>query len=370
MRIGLEAKRLFLNDRGLGNYARNLLQGLVRYYHDNSYHLYTTKAPTTYFDPNNYSGKLIIHQPEGWWQNATKSAWRSLNLGKVSSKDNLDVFHGLAQELPKDIHKSKTKSVVTIHDMIFLRHPEFYKPIDRWIYFNKVKFAVNNVDRIIAISNQTKNDLVDTFKLSEDKIDVVYQSCNEVFYQKRTEEELAQVKNKWSLPEHFLLYVGALNGNKNVMIILKALARLKSELDLPLVVVGHGDTYKSKLREFANKHEISNKLIFASERANPTPYELSSFYQLASVFIFPSLYEGFGIPILEARFSGTPVIASNSSCLEEAGEQDSYYFDPHNEEQLSELILQVLLKTNHTIRVSDKFTLKGSTDQIYSIYQH
>ena len=337
MRIGFEAKRLFLNDRGLGNYARNLLYGLIKYKPEHDYHLYTPRFSEDYIDSYLINSTTVTtHQPKGLLSTVSKSAWRSLQLGKSAQRDNLDIFHGLAQELPKDIKKSKAKSIVTIHDMIFLKHPEFYKPIDRKIYYSKVKFAVNNADHIIAISEQSKNDILTEFSITEDRISVVYQSCNEVFYDKRTNEELNRVKKKWNLPNDYLLYVGALNENKNVKLILETLNQLKGKQGLPLVIVGKGDTYKKVLIEYATKYNLLNQLVFASDIDDPAPLELSSFYQMASAFIFPSFYEGFGIPILEARFSGTPIIASNSSCLHEAGGKSSNYFDPNNAEELAE----------------------------------
>ncbi len=366
MQIGFEAKRLFLNDRGLGNYARNLLYGLLKYAPNHNYHLFTPQYSDKYINQQYINSKRVtIHTPNGFLGAIFKSAWRSFNLGKEARKNNLDIFHGLAQELPKDIAKSNAKSIVTIHDLIFLKHPEFYKPIDRKIYFSKVKFAVHNADHIVAISEQTKGDLINTFNIAENRISVIYQSCNEVFYDKRTTEELEQVKQKWSLPDGFLLYVGALNENKNVKIILEALNQLKGKFDLPLVIVGKGDAYKKALIYYATKHNLLRQLIFASDINDPTPLELSSIYQLASVFIFPSFYEGFGIPILEARFSGTPVIASNSSCLEEAGGEDSLYFDPSNSEKLADL----LLKTNNCQSVyPTEFMQKELVNGVQNLY--
>ena len=348
MRIGFDAKRLFLNNRGLGNYARNLLYGLEKFYPTNEYYLFTPQISNEYVSPALLnSNNVHVNTPSGLARKAS-SFWRSYRLGSQARQYKLDIFHGLAQELPRDIKKSIAKSVVTIHDMIFLRHPEFYKPIDRWIYFNKVKFAVHNADNIVAISQQTKNDLVETFKIREDRISVIYQSCNEVFYDKRTDVELQKVKEKWLLPEQFVLYVGALNENKNILVILEALNNLKGKLDIPLVVVGHGVDYKKKMQEFAAKNGLKQSLIFASDLADPSPLELSSFYQLASVFIFPSFYEGFGIPILEARFSGTPVIASNSSCLDEAGGEESSYFNPQDADELAALLMNInALKTSY-----------------------
>ena len=366
MRIGFEAKRLFLNDRGLGNYARNLVYGLLKYHPENNYHLYTPKFSDAYINSKFINpNKVSIHTPQGIIASLSKSAWRSLKLGSVSAQDNLDVFHGLSQELPNDIKKSYAKSIVTIHDMIFLKHPEFYKSIDRRIYFNKVKFAINNANHVVAISNQTKNDLLNSFSISEDKISVIYQSCNEVFYEKRTQGELTNVKKKWNLPEKFILYVGALNDNKNIIIILEALNRLKGKMDLPLVIVGKGDVYKKKLVDYAAKHQLTKQLVFASDISDPKPLELSSFYQMASAFIFPSFYEGFGIPILEARFSGTPVIASNSSCLEEAGGENSLYFDPNNAEELSSLLLKAI---NMAPSLPKHFKLEELTQTLVNLY--
>lgn len=370
MQIGFDAKRLFLNDRGLGNYARNLLYGLLKYHPQHEYHLYTPKYSDKYIN-NGFinTDSVAIHEPTGLLGTISKSAWRSMQLGKVSNKNNIEVFHGLSQELPSDIKKSNAKSIVTIHDMIFLKHPEFYKPIDRKIYYNKVKFAVNNADHIIAISEQTQNDIIETFNISEDRISVIYQSCNEVFYDKRSNEELELVKQKWQLPDNYILYVGALNGNKNIKVILEALHILKGKIDTPLVVVGKGDTYKKILIEYANEHNLLNQLNFASDHDDPTPLELSSFYQLASVFVFPSFYEGFGIPILESRFSGTPVIASNSSCLEETGGEHSLYFDPTSGEELAKMISSTLTNKNEFKKGDiDSFVDKNSIDKLNDIY--
>jgi glycosyltransferase involved in cell wall biosynthesis len=363
MRLGFDSKRLFLNDRGLGNYARNLLYGLTKYYSDHEYYLFTPSfspdhVPTAFLDTDN----VHVKTPEGL-SKYTRSYWRSYKLGGEAKKNKLDIFHGLSQELPRDMRKSGIKSIVTIHDMIFLKHPGFYRPIDRWIYYNKVKFAVKNSDRIVAISNQTKNDLVEEFKISEDRINVIYQSCNEVFYDKRAAKELADVKKKWSLPDQFLLYVGALNDNKNVNIILEALNILKGKVELPLVVVGHGTDYKKKMLSYARQHDLEQHLKFASDIANPTPLEISAFYQLAKVFIFPSFYEGFGIPILEARFSGVPVIASNSTCLEEAGGVETKYFDPNNAEELADILLKLEdLKTTYPANFKQEVLTKKVVD--------
>lgn len=341
MRIGFDAKRLFLNDRGLGNYSRNLLGSLVKYHPEQNYFLYTPKYSDKFLIQDLKPSKQIqVRIPSGLF-NLFKSLWRSMALGSASHKDQLDVFHGLSHEIPADYKKSGAKVVVTIHDLIFVKHPEFYKPIDRWLYYKKVRFAVNHADKIVAISQQTKRDIIDEFNIDAKRIDVIYQSCNEVFYNKRTDEELSLVKDLGRLPDQYLLYVGALNENKNVMLILKAMAIQKKQPMLPLVIVGKGAAYRDKLEEFANRNNLQDRLHFINDFFDPTPIQLSCIYQMATMFIFPSFYEGFGIPILEARFSDIPVIASNSTCLEEAGGESSYYIDPEDANQLTQYIEQL-----------------------------
>ena len=365
MQIGFDAKRLFLNNRGLGSYARNLLYGLQRYAPENTYHLFTPKVKNEHVSPSLVnSSNVKVHLPSGLGK-LSSSYWRSGMLGKEANKYSLDVFHGLAQELPLDIDKFRGKSVVTIHDLIFIQHPEFYKPLDRYIYTKKVRFALEKADEIIAISNQTKGDIMHYFNVSEERIRVLYQSCDEVYYNQRTARENEIVKNKWNLPENYLLYVGALNENKNVGVIIKALSIIKDKFDLPLVVIGRGEDYRVKLKQLIRAKRMEGRVIFASDVANPSPMELSSFYQMASLFIFPSYYEGFGIPVIEARFSNTPVVASNSSGLNEAGGELSNYFNPDSAEELAALLLDI---ENLEVEYPTKFKQELLTEQLVNLY--
>ena len=370
MRIGFDAKRLFMNDRGLGNYARNLLGGLTRYQPGNDYFLYTpTESNKLVSKEITGSSNVSIRLPKGLLKRFG-SIWRSFGLGSAAALDNLDIYHGLSLEIPYDIKRASAKVVVTVHDLIFVRHPEFYKPIDRWLYYKKLKYAVNHADIVVAISDQTSNDILEEFKVDGDKVKVVYQSCNEVYYEQRTKEELSYIKEKAQLPDNYLLFVGALNENKNIMIILEAMNVLGDQLNKQLVVVGKGSQYKKKLLSYANENGLSNRLHFVNDYIDPTPLELSCIYQMASMFILPSFYEGFGIPILEARFSGIPVLASNSSCLEEAGGEVSLYFDPNDANQLAQLIGQ--LETGDLVCDTSPpmdFHAKQLTNQMMNLYK-
>lgn len=165
MKIGFDAKRAFFNRSGLGNYSRNLLRALSLYYPDNQYLLYTTSKNTSLFNLTDQN--FIIKEPSGFLNKRLKSYWRSFSLTKQVKRDELNLFHGLSHELPYNIHKSGIKTVVTIHDLIFLRFPGLYKTFDRRIYLKKFKYACKIADLIIAVSKQTANDIQEFFGIDK-----------------------------------------------------------------------------------------------------------------------------------------------------------------------------------------------------------
>ena len=253
--------------------------------------------------------------------------------------DRIDLFHGLSNEIPFNIKNSGIKSVVTIHDLIFLRFPEWYPFIDRKIYEAKFRKSCRNADRIIAISKQTKNDIIEFFGIDPDKIDVVYQGCNLAFQEKADTEQVSIISKKYSLPDEYLLYVGTMEKRKNLLTIVKALKL--SNLKIPLIVVGRHTSYTEQVKNYILDKNIKN--IRFIKYVNTT--ELPVFYQNAKIFIYPSIFEGFGIPIQEALFSKTPVITSKTGCFPEAGGPASIYIDPENAEDLANAILKLLKDT-------------------------
>jgi len=191
MRIGFDAKRAFLNTSGLGNYSRNTINALHRFSKNNQYVLYTPKIKDGLFE--NYN-QFEVHSPENPLEKLFKSVWRSYSAKRLKNHQ-IELFHGLSNELPKGIHKTNIPSVVTIHDLIFMRFPQFYKAIDRKIYYSKVKYACNSAQKIIAISQQTKEDIVRFFDVNPNKIEVVYQSVSPVFFESTNTENLRSKYN-------------------------------------------------------------------------------------------------------------------------------------------------------------------------------
>ncbi len=335
MKIGFEAKRVFKNFTGLGNYSRAVVKILASKFPGEEYILYTPSKDHKISKSlkQDFSNISIKEAPRKF----LKSLWRILGITKDLTKDRIDIFHGLSNELPLNIKQSGIPSVVTIHDLIFLRYPQYYKFIDRKIYEYKFRKACENANRIIAISHQTKNDIVEHLSISPSKIDIVYQGCDPIFEIQKDTAVLNKIKEKYSLPNKFLLCVGTIETRKNQLLIVKALAPLSEEIKL--VIIGRPTPYKQEIQDFLSYHPpLAKRVIFLEK----VPFEdLPLIYQCASIFVYPSRIEGFGIPIVEALTSRIPVIAATGSCLEEAGGPNSLYIHPDDELALAEAIVRV-----------------------------
>lgn len=335
MRIAFDAKRATHNGTGLGNYSRFVLNTLSTYNSDNEYLLFTPSAGKPSLRSKINNGLNIQYRfPKGFWKGfGVKSIWRSYGIVSDINLENMDIYHGLSNEIPFGLQKSGVKSVVTIHDLIFLRYPEFYKPIDRLIYKFKFKRACQKADRVIAVSEMTKRDIVDFFNISPDKIDVIYQGCDNSFKVAAAEELKKQVKEKYKLPDNYILYVGTIESRKNLLLALKALK--ESSNKIPLVAVGRPTPYMNEVKQYIKENGLENLVTFL----HGVPFgDLPAIYQQATIFVYPSFFEGFGIPIIEALYSGIPVIAATGSCLEEAGGPDSIYVNPNSVEQMRDAI--------------------------------
>ena len=190
MRIGFDAKRVFHNFRGLGNYGRTLLEGLYQFYPEHCYLLYTPPfQDIRSVDWEKKFSSFRVCTPTGFLERSFPSFWRRFLLGKKLERDELDIYHGLSHDLPAGVRVGKPKTVVTIHDLIFLRFPQFFPWIDRCVYLNKLRHACNRADVILAICEQTKNDLIEFLHIHEDRIRVIYQGVHPRFYENRDERK-------------------------------------------------------------------------------------------------------------------------------------------------------------------------------------
>ena len=347
MNIGFEAKRVFQNRSGLGNYSRNTINMLARYYPENKYKLFAPEFTNLYTLPD--SAEVI--SPKSIFSKFFKSYWRLHQVTSLLHENDIDIFHGLSHALPYGIEKTGIPSVVTIHDLIFLRFPEYYKKIDRKMYHSLYLSSCKNATKIIAISNQTKKDLIKYFGIESGKIEVIYQSCDNRFYEKVNEEQKSSIRLKFKLPEKFILSVGTIEKRKNQLAILKAV--VKEKLDIPVVILGKPTAYINELNQFINESGIQKQVMFLQ---NTSTDELQAIYQMAEVMVYPSFFEGFGLPVLEAQASGCPVITSNVSSLPEAGGDGAIYVNPKDFSAIGLAINRILNSKQVTAELIRKGT--------------
>jgi glycosyltransferase involved in cell wall biosynthesis len=359
LKIGFDAKRLFHNNTGLGNYARTMVKQLYESYPENEYHLFTPEISTnsyvTYFTEKNF----FIHTKPKW---LSSGLWRTAGMSKTINALNLDIFHGLSHEIPYFI-KPETKTVVTMHDLIFEIKPHLFSSVDRILYKIKYRSSCQRADHIIAISNQTKTDLDIHYKVGH-KTTCHYQSCSEIFQQQNSIGDA---------PKKHFLYVGTINERKGLLQIIKAYASLEPQFQIPFVVVGEGGEYKNKVIQEIHKNKLENHFTFKGNIEND---ELLKYYDECLCLLLPSIYEGFGIPVIESLFRKRPVITSYVSSLPEACGPGGLLIDPLNptniavamQKMFDETLWDRLSQLGHQYAINN-FSKESSTQKLMSIYQ-
>ncbi|HET9431759.1 MAG TPA: glycosyltransferase family 1 protein [Chitinophagaceae bacterium] len=380
MNIGFDAKRAYHNGTGLGHYSRTLIRSLSHYHPNHQYYLFNPRK----------SGRFEIeadnlHQvlPTGLLSKMFSAAWRSSWVKTDLRRLQIDLYHGLSHEIPLGIHQTRIKSTVTIHDLIHERYPDQYNTVDLKIYSRKFRYACENADRVIAISEQTKQDIIDFYKTPAGKIRVCYQSCNPSFGEMVGLEDKKMTREKYGLPDKFFLYVGSIIERKNLLNICKAIFLLRYEMDIPLVVIGEGKKYKEKVKDYIRQNGLGKKIIFLSENSTAmqsdrfrNAMDFPAIYQSAIAMVYPSIFEGFGIPVLEALWSRLPVITSNVSCLPEAGGEGAYYVNPLNAEEIARAMKRIYKDKEFAEEMKDKgwlhaqkFTQKKCADEVMKVYE-
>ncbi|HKG07655.1 MAG TPA: glycosyltransferase family 1 protein [Pedobacter sp.] len=345
MKIGFDGKRAANNLTGLGNYSRSLIAHMAQLFPQNQYFVYTPKIKSkpqiTAF--LNHPG-VFARRPD-----QPSLLWRTLGIKKQLTKDQIDLFHGLSHEIPTGL---RIPALVTVHDLIFLRFPQYFGVIDRFIYKLKCSYACMHANKIIAISECTKRDIITFFHIDPEKIEVVYQSCDDSFKRSASDKKKSEVRRKFELPERYLLNVGTIEERKNLLTLVRALKHIDPAYKL--VVVGRPTVYTSLVHKEIELQDLRSRIIFLKD----VPFdELPAIYQMASVFVYPSVYEGFGIPVIEALYSGVPVVAASGSCLEEAGGPDSSYVSPFDHMGFAGAVNNLIHSPTDTLA---KLSAKGS----------
>lgn len=370
MRIGYDAKRFFLNNTGLGNYSRWLVKSLALYYPNNTYLVYTPKVePNARLDFLRSFKNIQTRLPK---RKVLASWWRTRGIVQYLKRDAIELYHGLSHELPSGIRTSGIRSVLTVHDLIFMRFPQYFGMVSRTIYLAKLRYACRISDRIIAISQRTKDDLIELLQVSATKIDVVYQGCDVAFKTPCSEAHKQAVLKRYKISSPYLLSVGTIEERKNLLLLIKAMSQV--DPNVKLVVIGKQKDYAEVVKTAIHRYRLTERMIFLDHIDFA---DLPVFYQSAAAFVYPSRYEGFGIPILEALNSGTPVIAATGSCLEEAGGPYSLYTDPDDHADLADKINRVL--TDEQLRntmitkgraYAENFDDEKLAGQLMTVYQN
>ena len=316
MKIAYDAKRYFHNRTGLGNYSRTLVAAVKSRYAD--------------IEPVLYDEQPMM---------------RTFSLGRKAALDGCQLFHGLSNELPRDVVKAGIPSIVTIHDVAWRTFPKMYSPIDRIIYDWKYGHSARIATRVIAISESTKRDVMRYYGVSADRIEVIYQPVQQDFYTRLSREEAfsmlpERLKSIYCDEARVLLTVGSINSRKNLLGMLKAFHALPDTEKIPFVVIGNGREYRRECEKYIAANNLEPWVYIFDDIHDVNI--LHALYTLSAIMLYPSFYEGFGLPVVEAALQQCPVITSNVSSLPEAAGNGALYVDPYNVEEMRDAMLQLL----------------------------
>lgn len=377
MKIAFDAKRAFNNFTGLGNYSRFVIDALAENFPEDEHLLFTPKVADHAEAAAFYKRKKDqVQSPRGLYKSSLmQSAWRSRQTGKIASAKNYDVFHGLSNELPSGLNK-KIKKIVTIHDLIFLRYPEFYPWMDRQIYKKKFKSACEKADQIIAVSEQTKKDIIEFFGTDPQKIHVVYQGVHPIYQQEIKPNRMIYMIEQYQLMQPYFLYVGSIEERKNAESLVRAFKLVLDQVkdDLLLLIVGKKTDYQNQVEKTIEELNLGGSVRIL----NKVPFNnLPFLYKGALASVYPSTFEGFGIPVLESLMMRTPVVAGKGSSLMEAGGKHALYADPKNNEEMAGQMLKLATENgigdeimkgveNHLSQFTST-TIAGEIKKVYTL---
>lgn len=334
--IGLDARKL--TDFGIGTYVRNLVRALAAIDHENRYVLLTGAASREYlFDlPENF--RVVVEKaPVYSLREMAALSWRLFRL-------RLDLYHATHYVLPLYVHPLV---VVTIHDIIHLLYPEFLPSGLAFLYAQRmIRSSLERGSRIIAVSHNTKADLMEHFDVDGRKIQVVHNGVEEEFRRRLPEEDLERRLRDLGLSRPYVLFVGNPKPHKNLDRVVQAYARAGeiAPFEAPLVCVGDRGSQEFKIRQRAQHLGIADRVRLLGHVAQEA---LPAIYQGASLFLYPTLYEGFGLPVVEAMASEVAVITSNTSALKEVAEGYAHLVDPLDVEGMARAIARCMADPEH-----------------------
>jgi len=377
--IGFESKRLLTSSTGFGTYSRTLVRDICKYYpetrcvliaHD-SYKVLNRLSTFSSSEVEQVKclDSLQVVYPSNSWH----LYWKLLGAKRALYDHGVDIYHGLAHQIPRSVRQKRFPIVLTVHDLIYRYYPELFPGEDLNLYESQLLNACSISDKIVAVSESTKQDIVNFFPISPQKISVIYSACDYRYREIVTADTIQKTKSVYGLPEKYLLYVGSMSERKNLLSVIKALNIIPRSDRLPLVVVGATTSYSNVVDDYIKNTGLGDWVIFPKRVETK---DLPAVYQAAEIFLYTSLYEGFGMPILEALSSGIPVITSNISAMPEAAGPDSRLIDPENPDEIATGITDILSDDSLRHKMiengyaySQKFDNKIVTEKMLQLYQ-
>jgi len=372
MKIAIDISYLQTRRAGYGHHTTELVNALLQYGSEHSYTLWGWSSSLDKLSIEKLKRsnvKIEIASIPGF---VKRFYWNSLKFPDIRTfAGDFDIFHSIEPLLPP---VNKKKTVLTVHDLAYKKYPQFFESnVLKWDKF--INRNVHSADAILVQSQQTKNDVKEFFNVKEEKIHIIHLPVNSIFNSTADTETKSKIREKYNLRHPFVLFVGTLEPRKNIPTLIRAFEKFHKSLtsELNLVIVGkHGWLYDDIINSINNSYE-KNRIHYLNYLPE---IELASIYQLAQFLIYPSLYEGYGVPVLEAMASGTPVITSNSSSLREVGEGAAILVDPTSVEELADEMTR--LSDNQSLRneLSKKgldriklFNSKTAAEKVLNIYK-
>ncbi|GAB4407869.1 MAG: glycosyltransferase family 1 protein [Bacteroidia bacterium] len=319
--LGYDAKRAFHNFTGLGAYSRQLLLGLADLSAGLRLRLYTPPfvPHPALEDLLNHPAVAVVTGPR-----RLASLWRARGFGRALRDDPPDLLHGLSNAVPPGLH-GRLPVVMTVHDVIHRLFPRWYPWTDRQVYEAKLRAGLRHSAAIVAVSRHTADDLVRHYGVDPGRIHCIPPPLAAHFTPDIPASQLAAVRAAQHLPAEYLLYTGSITPRKNLLTLVQALALLPAGQRPPLVVAGRGGRYRAEVARYVARQGLESQVLW---RPDVRDADLPAVYRMASLLIYPSLYEGFGLPVAEALACGTAVVTARGSSMEEAGGPGARYVEP------------------------------------------
>jgi glycosyltransferase involved in cell wall biosynthesis len=346
MKIGIDARFTIGNRRGMGKYSLKLIQNLAKIDRDTEYILYIDKDDTENILPKQENDKIRKLLPTNYF------LWEQIILPLQAKKDDIDILHCLGNTGPIYLDRN-IKLITTIQDVMYLKDysilpksPSLYQRVGRIYRKVIVPQMVKNVSKAITISYFSKNDIMEHIPtLKEEKIEVIHLAADEGFFVLDKREAILKIRNKFGINGSYIFTLGAIDPRKNTELIIKKFIELKNENNIKekLVIAGIPNWEKTNFYNIVKNSFCTQDIIFIDFVLEE---DLALLYNSAFIFLYPSLYEGFGIPPLEAMACGVPVITSNTTSIPEIVGDAALLINPQNGEELKEALLKIMNDKN------------------------